>query len=64
MNELAKYMNDIDIINEPLSLRKVHAIRLMLHEETKGMSPEEHADFLNTEAQIIVEKLGFKVKLG
>ena len=50
MSDLTKYMNDPDIINEPTPLREVHAIRLMLHDETKHMSPEEYTAFINTEA--------------
>ena len=62
MSELLKYMDDPDIINEPLPLREVHAIRLMLRDETKSMTPEEHADYINAQARDIIEKLGLKVK--
>ncbi|MDR2089409.1 MAG: hypothetical protein LBP73_08650 [Clostridiales Family XIII bacterium] len=62
MSDLTKYMNDPDIVNEPMPLREVHAIRLMLHDETKHMSPEEHAVFVNAEAQAIIDKYGLKVK--
>ena len=62
MSDLTKYMNDPDIINEPTPLRKVHAIRLMLHDETKHMSPEEHAAFVNREAQTIIDTYGLKIK--
>ena len=62
MNSLIKYINDPDIINEPMPLREVHAIRLMLQDETKHMSPEEHAEFINREAQIIIDQYGLKVR--
>jgi len=62
MSDLAKYMNDPDIVNEPLPLREVHAIRLMLHDETKHMTSEEHAAYVNREAQAVIEEYGLKVK--
>jgi hypothetical protein len=36
-----EYYNDPDIVDEPSALREVHAIRLMIHDETKDMSPSE-----------------------
>ena len=38
MKTLNDYMNDPDIINEPMPLREVHAIRLMIYDETKDMT--------------------------
>jgi hypothetical protein len=55
-------MNDPDIINEPMPLREVHAIRFMLRDETKHMTPEEHAAFVNREAQAVIDQYGLKVK--
>jgi hypothetical protein len=54
---LDDYMNDPDIINEPMALREIHAIRLMIHEERKGLTIAEYnalvydgaARFLSTE---------------
>ena len=60
MNDLSDYMNDPDILNEPMPLREVHAIRLMLHDKTKHMSPEEHAEYVNKEAAAIIDKYGLK----
>ena len=62
MNDLSDYMNDPDIVNEPMPLREVHAIRLMLHDKTKHMSPEEHAEYVNKEAAAIIDKYGLKLK--
>ena len=37
-NYLDEYYNDEDIIAEPIPLREVHAIRLMLNDENKNLS--------------------------
>jgi hypothetical protein len=42
---LDDYMNDPDIINEPMALREVHAIRLMIHDETKDMTAAERTAY-------------------
>jgi len=39
---LDDYLNDPDLAHEPSALREVHAIRLKIHNERKGMSPEEY----------------------
>ncbi|MCL2792447.1 MAG: hypothetical protein FWD87_05080 [Spirochaetaceae bacterium] len=44
---LDDYMNDPDIINEPMALREVHAIRLMIYDEIKDMTPEERTAYFN-----------------
>ena len=50
-NNLDRYMNDPEIINEPAPLREIHAIRLKIHYETEDMTTEErrkyYADGLN-----------------
>ncbi|MDR3091851.1 MAG: hypothetical protein LBU36_06645 [Clostridiales bacterium] len=38
-------MNDSDVVDEPLALREVHAIRLMIYDETEYMTPEEHSRY-------------------
>ena len=35
------YMSDPDLVNEPATLREIHAARLMIQDETKGMTIEE-----------------------
>ena len=62
MSDLSKYMDDPDIVNEPMPLREVHAIRLMLRDETKHMTPDEHAAFVNSEAEAVISKYGLKIK--
>ena len=39
---LDDYLKDPDLANEPEALREVHAIRLKLQDERKGMSPAEY----------------------
>ena len=58
MSDLTKYMNDSDIVDEPFALREIHAIRLMIHDETKCLSPEERAARVNRNASAIMEKYG------
>ena len=48
MNEFEKYMNDPEIVNEPMALREVHAIRLMIYEDTKEMTQAERKAYYNT----------------
>jgi len=39
---LDEYMSDPDIADEPEALREIHAIRLMIYDETKDMTAAEH----------------------
>ena len=41
------YYNDPDIINELSALREVHAIRLMIQDRTKDMTPAERTAYYN-----------------
>ena len=36
-----RYMNDSDIINEPMPLREIHAIRLKISDEIKNLKVDE-----------------------
>lgn len=47
---LDDYMNDPDIIDEPMALREIHAIRLMIYDETKGMSIAEYNAYVHERA--------------
>ena len=47
---LDAYLNDPDIIHEPSSLREVHAIRLKIHDETKGMTVAERSAYFRERA--------------
>ena len=62
MSKYEKYMNDPDIIDEPMALREVHAIRLMIHDETKNMTPEQRADYTNRSVRKAEDELGIKFR--
>lgn len=51
---LEDYMNDPDIINEPMPLREIHAIRFMLADKNRGLTFEER----QKRADEIIEKSG------
>jgi len=62
MDNLDKYMNDPDIIDEPMALREVHAIRFMLFDEAKNVPPDGRTDYFDERTRAFVEKCGFKVQ--
>lgn len=41
MKKLDDYMQDPSVAREPMPLREVHAIRMMIYDETKDMTPDE-----------------------
>jgi hypothetical protein len=45
-----EYMNAPDIINEPMPMREIHAIRLKIYDEIKDMTPSEHTAFFHNRA--------------
>jgi len=60
MSSYLDYMDDPDIVSEPMPLREVHAIRLMIYDEMKNMTPEEHVRLVNERSQNIIEKYGLR----
>ncbi|MCL1812698.1 MAG: hypothetical protein FWG29_04165 [Treponema sp.] len=44
------YLNDPDLAREPQSLREVHAARLMIQDETNGMTAEERTAYYHEAA--------------
>lgn len=60
MSKLDKYMNDPDIMNEPMPLREVHAIRLMIQDEIQDMTPKERAAYWKKEDLEVMEKYGLQ----
>ena len=59
---LETYMNAPDIINEPMPLREIHAIRLMIHDETKDMTPEERTSRVSAESSALLRQHGIRLK--
>jgi hypothetical protein len=51
-------MNESSIAHEPMPLREIHAIRLMIHDETKSMTLEERLAFRKKRADAVMEKYG------
>ena len=61
MKTLNEYMNDPSVANEPMPLREVHAIRLMIYDETKDMTPAERTAYYNDGLKELQRQYGFKV---
>ena len=61
MKTLNDYMNDPSVVNEPMPLREVHAIRLMIYEETKDMTSAEKTAYYNDSLKEIQGKYNIKV---
>jgi hypothetical protein len=61
-----EYMNDPRILDDPdmqdvpECIREIHAIRLKHQDETAGMTPEEHADYVNKKAAAFLARSGIK----
>lgn len=62
MSSYLDYMDDPDIVNEPRFLREVHAIRLMIQDETKNMSPEQRMEYTQKTVIDAEEKYGIKFR--
>ena len=60
-NNLDKYMNDPDIINEPMPHREVHAIRLKIYDETKDMTTDERRAYYSDGLEEICQKFNIKL---
>ena len=56
------YMNVPDIISEPMPLREIHAIRLMIHDETRDMTPEERTSRVSAESSALLRQHGIRLK--
>ncbi|MDR3244317.1 MAG: hypothetical protein LBT79_06160 [Elusimicrobiota bacterium] len=57
---IEEYMNDPDIINEPMYLREIHAIRFKIQDELEGMSFQERADYMNAKCALTCKKYNIK----
>ena len=51
------YFYDPDIINEPTALREIHAIRLMINDERKGMTASEYNAIVRKRAKKFIASL-------
>lgn len=60
MKTLNEYMNDPSVTNEPVPMREVHAIRLMIYDETKDMDISEQTAYFNRNIAELKNN-GFKV---
>lgn len=60
MNKLDEHMNDPDIVNEPMPLREIYAIRLMIYDEIKNMTPEERTAYWEKKTDEIMKKYGIE----
>jgi len=53
-------MNDPSVVNDPMPLREIHAIRLMIFDETKDMTPVEKTAYYNGSLAEAQKKYNFK----
>jgi len=64
MND-SRILNDRAVIDAPQCIRKIHAIRLKIQDETKIMSHEERNEYYRKSkerADAEFERLGFKIQ--
>ena len=61
MKPLNDYMNDPSVANEQMALREIHAIRLMIYDETKDMTSAERTAYYNDSLKEIQGKYNLKV---
>ena len=59
---LESYMNDPGIISEPMPLREIHAIRLMIHDETQNMTPEERTSRVSAASSALLRQHGIRLR--
>ena len=61
MNSLDRYMYDPEIINEPMPLREIHAIRLKIYDETKNMTVDERRAYYTEGLDEICQQYNIKI---
>jgi len=57
---LEHYMNDPSVVHMQMPLREVKAIRLMIHDEEKDMTPEELREHYQKFKQRMQDEHGLK----
>lgn len=60
MTKLDEYMQAPSVVNEPMPLREVHAIRLMIYDDIKGMTPEEVSSYYMRGFEELKKQYNFK----
>jgi len=69
MKTVADYMNDPRLLNDPEMagalepIKEIHAVRLMLQDETAGMATKEKIAFINSRGKETLAKLGLTPKI-
>jgi hypothetical protein len=69
MKTVTDYLNDPRILSDPdmaeapEPVREIHAVRLMLQDETAGMSGSEKVAFLNTEGRAALARRGLESRI-
>jgi hypothetical protein len=58
MKTIQDYLNDPAIADEPLPVREIHAARLMIQDERKGMTAREFSQAAEADAIRISQKYG------
>jgi hypothetical protein len=64
MKTIQEYMNDPRLPNDPTTagemepVKEIHAARLMLMDETAGMTVQEKCDYLNNKARDVLSSIG------
>jgi hypothetical protein len=61
MENIEDYMKDPSVAFEPMPLRKLRAIRLMIHDRTKDMTSAEKTAYCNKKLAEAQKEYGFKV---
>lgn len=63
MTKLDRYMQDPSIVSEPMPLREVHAIRLMIYDDIKDMATSEINNYYKRGFEEVQKRHGFKVEV-
>ena len=56
MRTFEDYLDTPELAGEPKFLREIHAARLKIQDETKGMTVAERAAYYNQAAEFLTEK--------
>jgi hypothetical protein len=62
MKTIDDYLNDPSLVNEPMALREVHAARLKIQDEIKGMTAEEKRAYYHDGAAAFFVRFGITPK--